>query len=73
MITVPLLTLCYLFFHFDQKGSTKQVNLLATPQDRSLKVITASIQDLFKWKQFEDKMSVIYEIFGKSFSYDTVI
>ncbi|XP_044171157.1 spermatogenesis-associated protein 22-like isoform X2 [Acropora millepora] len=46
------------------KGSTKQVNLLATPQDRSLKVITASIQDLFKWKQFEDKMSVIYEIFG---------
>ncbi|XP_067034149.1 spermatogenesis-associated protein 22-like isoform X3 [Acropora muricata] len=49
---------------YSKKGSTKQVNLLATPQDRSLKVITASIQDLFKWKQFEDKMSVIYEIFG---------
>ena len=68
IITMPLFTLCHLFLYFDQEGSTKQVNLLAAPQDRSLKVVTASIQDLFRWKQFEDKISVIYEIFGKSFS-----
>ena len=53
------------FFSFGQEGSTKQVNLLATPQDRSLKVITASIQDLLRWKQVEDKMCVIYEVFGE--------
>jgi len=49
----------------EQERSSKQVNLMATPTDKSLKVLTATIQDVFEWKQFEDKMAVIYEIFGK--------
>ena len=39
---------------------------MATPTDKSLKVITATIQDVLQWQQFEDKMAVIYEMFGKN-------
>ena len=49
-----------------QERSPKQVNLMATPTDKSLKVITATIQDVLQWQQFEDKMAVIYEVFGKN-------
>ena len=48
-----------------QERSTKQLNLMVTPADKTLKVITATIQNVLEWKQFQDKMAVIYEIFGK--------
>ena len=48
-----------------QERSTKQVNLMATPVEKTLRVITASIQNIVDWKTFDDKIAVIYEIFGK--------
>lgn len=42
------------------------MNMMATPTDKSLKVITATIQSVLKWKQYEDKLALIFEIFGKN-------
>ena len=38
---------------------------MATPVDKTLRVITATIQNVLEWKTFDDKIAVIYEIFGK--------
>ena len=38
---------------------------MATPVDKTLRVITATIQNVLDWKTFDDKIAVIYEIFGK--------
>ncbi|KAM7443014.1 spermatogenesis-associated protein 22 [Porites harrisoni] len=47
-----------------KERSTKQVNLMATPMEKTLRVITATIQNIVDWKTFDDKIAVIYEIFG---------
>ncbi|XP_073257358.1 uncharacterized protein [Porites lutea] len=47
-----------------KERSTKQVNLMATPVDKTLRVITATIQNVLDWNTFDDKIAVIYEIFG---------
>lgn len=39
---------------------------MASPTDKSLKVLTATVQSVIKWKH-EDKVTSIYEIFGKNF------
>lgn len=38
---------------------------MATPVDKTLRVITATIQNVLDWNTFDDKIAVIYEIFGK--------
>ncbi|XP_078363335.1 uncharacterized protein LOC144647412 isoform X1 [Oculina patagonica] len=50
--------------HQSKEKSTKQMNLMASPMDKSLKVITATIQSILKWKLYEDKVASIYECFG---------
>ena len=41
------------------------MNLMATPVEKTLRVITATIQNVVDGKTFDDKIAVIYEIFGK--------
>lgn len=40
------------------------MNLMAYPIDKSLKFLTATVQSVLKWKQHEDKVTSIYEVFG---------
>lgn len=42
---------------------------MASPTDKSFKVITATIQSILKWKQYRDKVALLYEIFGKNVSF----
>lgn len=43
------------------------MNLMAYPTDKSLKFLTATVQSVLKWKQHEDKVTSIYEVFGENF------
>lgn len=56
-----------MFNKYAQEKSTKQMNLMAHPTDKSLKVITATIQSILNWKQYEDKVASIYECFGEKY------
>lgn len=44
------------------------MNLMATPTDKSLKFLTATVQSVLKWKQYEDMVTSIYEVFGENFT-----
>ena len=44
------------------------MNLMATPTDKSLKFLTATVQSVLKWKQYEDMVTSIYEVFGEKFT-----
>lgn len=66
--TCNLITLIYKTTYVQEK-STKQMNLMASPVDKSLKVITATIQSILKWKLYEDKVASIYECFGKNIDF----
>lgn len=44
------------------------MNLMAYPIDKSLKFLTATVQSVLKWKQHEDKVTSIYEVFGENFT-----
>lgn len=39
---------------------------MASPTDKSFKVITATIQSILKWKEYGDKVALLYESFGKN-------
>ena len=39
---------------------------MASPADKSFKVITATIQSILKWKHYKDKVALLYETFGKN-------
>jgi len=39
---------------------------MASPTDKSFKVITATIQSILEWKEYEDKVALLYESFGKN-------
>ena len=41
---------------------------MASPTDTSFKVITATIQSILKWKEYGDKVALLYESFGKNMS-----
>lgn len=44
------------------------MNLMASPTDKSLKFLTATVQSVLKWKQYEDMVTSIYEVFGENFT-----
>ena len=44
------------------------MNLMASPTDKSLKFLTATVQSVLKWKQYEDMVTSIYEVFGEKFT-----
>ena len=46
--------------------SSKQVNLMSTIPDKSLEFITCSIGNIQKWTEYRDKLSLIFEVFGKN-------
>lgn len=55
--------------NYTQEKSSKQLNLMASPTDKSFKVITATIQSILKWKHYKDKVALLYEIFGKNVTF----
>ena len=44
------------------------MNLMASPTDKSLKFLTATVQSVLKWKQYENMVTSIYEVFGENFT-----